>query len=290
MRFRIRHEISQSFEPGSRNIAAVARLTPRPYEGQFIQRWTLDVDGDFCLHGQEDAYGNLCHAFTVDGPVDHVTVTADGEVETVDTSGIVRGTVERFPVELYLRTTDLTLPNGGVIDFAEAVQKDADPLAHLHALMLAVHEKVEERPDTPSGDTLDAATVLEKGGACSGSITHLFTAAARHLGIPARHVSGYFATEDTGSVRHWAEAYVPKIGWIAFDSGQKLCATESHLRLAVGLDALGVAPLRTTGTDLKETISIRSGRVLRNGSVRNPPLNTQVQHDTLGQAQSQQQS
>ncbi len=289
MRIRIRHEISQHFEPGSRNMAAIARLTPRPHEGQYVQRWTLDVAGDFCLHAQEDAFGNFCHAFTVDGPADGVTIVAEGEVETQDSAGIVRGTVERFPPALYLRPTELTLPGKNVLAFAQDVPRGVDPLGHLHALMQAVHEAVEERPDTPNGDTISAEQVLEKGAACSGSITHLFTTAARALGLPARHVSGYFATEETGSVRHWAEAHVKDVGWIAFDCGQKLCATENHVRLAVGLDALGVAPLRSTGTGLEETISIRSGRIMRNGPARNPPASNPGAGG-MQQAQSQQQS
>lgn len=80
MRVRIRHEITQRFEPGSRNLSVTVRLTPRPHEGQFIQRWTLDLNNDCRLHPQEDAFGNLCHAFSVDGPTDHVTVIAEGEV------------------------------------------------------------------------------------------------------------------------------------------------------------------------------------------------------------------
>lgn len=299
MRIRIRHEISQNFEPGSRNMAAIVRLTPRPHEGQFIQRWTLDVDGDACLHAQEDAFGNCCHSFSVEGPADSVTIIAEGEVETQDSAGIVRGTVERFPPALYLRTTELTLPEPNVVAFAQGVPRDADPLNHLHALMQAVHEAVKERPDTPNGDTISAGEVLRKGAACSGSITHLFTTLARYLGLPARHVSGYFATEETGNVRHWAEAHVTDVGWIAFDCGQKLCATENHVRLAVGLDALGVAPLRTSGTGLKEEISVRTGRLLRNGPARNPPAsnppasNPPVINPGAGgmqQAQSQQQS
>ncbi|MGQ3675580.1 transglutaminase family protein [Xanthobacter sp. TB0139] len=261
MRVRIRHEITQHFEPGSRNMAAIARLTPRSCESQFIQRWTLDVDADCCLHTQEDAFGNLCHAFTIDGPTDNLTIIAEGEVETQDTSGIVRGTVERQPLSLYLRQTELTQPDAAIISFAEKLSRSKeDPLADLHALMAAVHDSVKEDTRTVNGHTLDAASALEKGAACSGSITHLFTSTARHLGLPARHVSGYFRTDDKGAVRHWAEAHVPEIGWIAFDCGQKICPTENHIRLSIGLDALAVLPLRSVGEEIEEQVIIQNGR------------------------------
>lgn len=262
MRVRIRHEITQRFEPGSRNLSVTVRLTPRPHEGQFIQRWTLDLNNDCRLHPQEDAFGNLCHAFSVDGPTDHVTVIAEGEVETFDTTGIVRGTVEPFPPSLYLRETTLTHPADAVIAFAEQVTDTPDdPLSRLHALMVRVHEAVEETEPPPTIMPMSAQEVLEAKSACPGGIAHLFTTSARHLGVPARHISGYLALDDEGSARHWAEAYVPKIGWIAFDPGRNLCATENYVRLAVGLDAFGVAPMRSTGFECRESVRAEDGRI-----------------------------
>lgn len=261
MRVRIRHEITQRFEPGSRNLSVTVRLSPRAHEGQFIQRWALDLDTDCRLHPQEDAFGNLCHAFSVEGPTDHVTVVAEGEVETFDTTGIVRGTGEPFPPSLYLRETTLTHPSEAVLAFADGL-KDApdDALSRLHALMVRVHETIAEAEPTPAVMPMSADEVLEAKSACPGGIAHLFTAAARHLGIPARHVSGYLALDDEGSARHWAEAYAPKIGWVAFDPGRNLCTTENYVRLAVGLDAFGVAPMRSTGFECRESVCAEDGR------------------------------
>lgn len=266
MRIRIRHEITQRLDPGTRNMSVTVRLTPRAHEGQFILRWALDLNSDCRLTPQEDAFGNLCHTFSVDGPTDRLTVIAEGEVETQDTTGIVRGTVERFPPSLFLRQTDLTEPTAAVVDFAAAVATTpaGEPLARLHALMVALHERVEEAEGPAMGDPLDAGAALAAGKACSAGIAHVFTAVARQLGLPARHISGYLAQEGAeegeGAARHWAEAYVPKIGWIAFDAGHNVCGTEHYVRLGVGLDAAGVAPLRSTGLDMVEHVSALDGR------------------------------
>lgn len=274
MRVRIRHEITQHFEPGSRNLSVTVRLTPRSHEGQFVQRWTLDLDSDCRLYPQEDAFGNLCHAFTVEGPAEKVAVMAEGEVETTDTTGIVRGTVEPFPAALYLRQTDLTHPTDDIIAFADAIARSKDPLIQAHTLMVALHEAVSEGEGSALGGPLAAADALTAKKACSGGIAHVFTSAARHLGFPARHISGYLAVDDVGAARHWAELHVPKIGWVAFDCGRNLCATENYVRLAVGLDALAVAPLRSTGADCLEKVTACDGRA--------PPR--------LAQAQSQSQN
>ena len=61
---------------------------------------------------------------------------------------------------------------------------------------------------------------------------------------------GYFRREDGVSEQEaghaWAEAFVPDLGWVAFDPANGICATDAHVRVAVGLDYLGAAPLRGT--------------------------------------------
>jgi transglutaminase-like putative cysteine protease len=42
----------------------------------------------------------------------------------------------------------------------------------------------------------------------------------------------------------WAEAHVPDLGWMGFDPANDMCATGRHVRVAVGLDYLGAAPVR----------------------------------------------
>ena len=44
----------------------------------------------------------------------------------------------------------------------------------------------------------------------------------------------------------WAEAYIENLGWVAFDPTHGMCATEAYVRVAVGLDYLGAAPVRGT--------------------------------------------
>ena len=37
---------------------------------------------------------------------------------------------------------------------------------------------------------------------------------------------------------------MPGLGWVAFDAANGICATDAHVRVAVGLDYLGAAPVR----------------------------------------------
>jgi transglutaminase-like putative cysteine protease len=75
---------------------------------------------------------------------------------------------------------------------------------------------------------------------------HIFIAAARTLGIPARYVTGYLvlAGQATSEAHHaWAEAWVEALGWVAFDIANRICPTERYVRLAAGLDAGYAAPI-----------------------------------------------
>jgi len=99
---------------------------------------------------------------------------------------------------------------------------------------------------THAATTASEAFALKRG-VCQ-DLTHIFIAAARSLGVPARYVSGYFHRADGVSEQDaghaWAEAHVPDLGWVAFDPTNKISATDAHLRVAIGLDYLSAAPVR----------------------------------------------
>ncbi len=50
--------------------------------------------------------------------------------------------------------------------------------------------------------------------------------------------------QDAGHA--WAEAYVENLGWVGFDPTNGISTTDAHVRVAVGLDYLGAAPVRGT--------------------------------------------
>ena len=256
MRIRIRHEVRHRLEPNLRTATATIRVTPRNHVGQHILRWSLDIVPDCRIYPQEDAFGNLTHTFSLEGPGEQVILLAEGEVETQDTSGIVRGTVERFPPSFFRRQTDLTAPSEDLLALADEVKASSeDDLGRMHALMALIAERFEETQ--AEGPVPAAADVAEKLAGSSAALSHVFTSVARIIGVPARQVSGYAVEEGTtGAARQWAEAHVPKIGWVGFDTGRCLCATDAYVRLAVGLDSLGVAPIRALGAT--EEVQVRA--------------------------------
>lgn len=122
MRIRIAHSTVYHYDPPATGAIQVLRLTPRNFDGQHVVDWRIDVYPDARLAAHEDAFGNITHVFTADGPLDELRVEVDGQVETQNTDGVVRGTVERFPPSLFLRATPSTRPDGAIRQFAQAVR------------------------------------------------------------------------------------------------------------------------------------------------------------------------
>ena len=251
MRIRISHLTSYVYGTPATSVIQMLRLTPRNHDGQYVARWRIDVSIDCRLDQHEDAFGNLTHTFSTDGPFSDLAVMVEGEVETRDTQGIVRGTVERFPPSLYLRATALTTPDADICAFAAASRdaEDGNVLNLLHHMLERLHDDMVYDTDPTQVATTAVQAFALKRGVCQ-DLTHIFIAAARSLAIPARYVGGYFHRDDGVDEQEaghaWAEAFVPGLGWVAFDAANGLCATDAHVRVAVGLDYLGAAPLRGT--------------------------------------------
>jgi len=251
MRIRISHETLYRYDTPPGGVTQALRLTPRNHDGQFVIDWRIDISEDCRLDEQEDAFGNIVHAFTADGPFTVLRVCVEGEVETQLTDGIVRGAVERFPPSLYLRETALTQVDSAIAEFARSARLagTSEVLPLLHRLLERVRREIAYDTDPTHAGTTAAEAFALRRGVCQ-DLTHIFIAAARTLGIPARYIGGYFHRAD--GVRQqeaghaWAEAHVPELGWIAFDPANGICATEAHIRVAVGLDYLGAAPVRGT--------------------------------------------
>lgn len=248
MRIRIDHETRYGYARAARFIVQSLRLTPRSTEGQQVRDWRIETDVDTRLRRSEDAFGNIVHTLYTERPTDALMVRVTGEVATVNTGGVLRGTPERLSPLVFLRNTPLTHADAALRAFAAEIG-DGPPLERLHRLMGAINESVAFMVGSTTVDHTAADAFAQKQGVCQDH-AQIFVACARRMGIPARYVSGHLhrsdGVVDQDAAHAWAEGWVEDLGWIGFDPANGICPTEHYVRVATGLDALGASPIRGT--------------------------------------------
>lgn len=268
MRITVAHTTRYDYKPPAKGAIQLLRLTPRSHESQHVRFWRIEVDRDCLLREAEDSLGNITHTFNLDGPLDRLAILVEGEVDTDDAAGLVRGTVEPFPPALFLRDTELTGASPEIRALADdAAAETSDPLAMLHAMMARLNKVMRfDIGATNAATPADAAFTLGHG-VCQ-DFAHIYLAAARSRDIPARYVSGYLLRSDgqtTQEAGHaWVEAHIDGLGWVGFDPANGVSPTEAYVRVAVGLDYLGAAPVlgaRHGGGDESLTVEVRVDEV-----------------------------
>lgn len=243
----IKHRTTYRYDTEANYAIETLRLTPPQFDAQKVVSWTITAPGIENAARFRDGFGNLVHLTAVDQKHDSITIEANGVVETTDCVGVARGLAEPTPIRVYLRHTPRTAPDTAITDLALG-SKGGCRLDQLHHLMRAVRDAVAYEIGTTTPHTSAAEALADGKGVCQDH-AHIFIAAARVLGIPARYVNGYFlaGTPDPSDAHHaWAEAWVDGLGWVGFDPANLVCPTESYVRLATGLDAHTAAPIRGT--------------------------------------------
>jgi transglutaminase-like putative cysteine protease len=250
MRLRISHSTTYRYEPPATGVIQILRMTPSSHDGQYVAEWQIDVSTDSRLDVHDDAFGNVTHVMT-HGTTADLNITVGGLIETHDTGGVLRGTDERFPPSFFLRSTPLTAVNPAMATFVRELRSESeeDVLGFLHTLMTQISEHMTFDEDPTNSGTSAIEAFGLKRGVCQ-DYAHIFIACARAGLVPARFVSGHFLRSD-GMVHQqaghaWAEGFVPGLGWVGFDAANCICTTDAHVRVAIGLDYLGAAPVRGT--------------------------------------------
>src|SRR3954465_11115252 len=139
MRLRIAHTTSYRYEPPATGVIQILRMTPGSHDGQYVAEWQIDLSTDSRLDTHEDAFGNVTHVLT-HGPIAELIINVEGLIETHDTGGVLRGTNERFPPSLFLRSTPLTAVRPAMATFARELRAESenDVLGFLHSLMVQI--------------------------------------------------------------------------------------------------------------------------------------------------------
>jgi transglutaminase-like putative cysteine protease len=267
MRLFIEHRTDYRFSEPQARVVQLLRMTPGCHAGQNVVDWRVDVDCDARLKPGRDGFGNDIHMLYIQGPVERISLTATGEVLTEDRVGMIAGTSEPLPPTLFLQKTKCSIADAAIAAFAEDIAAvGGSILAQAHRLNDSLHDRLTLDRGRRQGDR-DAARTFAEGHGAYTDLAHVFIAASRAIGMPARYVSGHLLRRDSAdelqeAAHGWAEAWIDGMGWIGFDPAMGMCPDDAYVRVAVGLDYRDAAPLsgaRTGGGDEVLEVGVRVG-------------------------------
>jgi transglutaminase-like putative cysteine protease len=248
MRLRISHSTTYSYDVPVPYALQQVRLTPKSHGSQAVIDWETTVDGGRRELSFDDSHRNRVDLISFTPGTTSVTITSAGEVELTQTHGVIGQHAGFMPLWMFNRVTPLTRPGPAVRRLAATVAGEADVLSRMHLLMAAVRDAVTwETGRSHVGTTAEEA--LQSGHGVCQDHAHVFIACARATGVPARYVSGYLMMSgrtDQDAMHAWAEAFVPELGWVAFDPPNSICPDLDHVRVATGLDYRDAAPISGT--------------------------------------------
>jgi transglutaminase-like putative cysteine protease len=247
MRLKIEHETIYHYASPVIHSLQLLRLTPRSDGRQRVLRWRLSLPAEATEH--VDAYGNISHLLTMEGPHQDIHIGVDGVAETATDDLRADAVAGGIPPAVFLTETPLTAVDDRVRDFALGGGENiaSEPVSALLELAERVHSAVRYVKGTTDVQTT-ASEVLEQGSGVCQDHSHLFIACCKALGVPARYVSGYFHSghdaEEELAMHAWAEVWIEGQGWLSYDISNGLPEGAAHLRLAVGRDYLDACPVR----------------------------------------------
>ena len=246
MRLTISHTTSYRFDAPAVYGLQQLRLTPKGTSGQSVLAWNMDLSGAHVETSFTDHHRNAVSLVSFTPGAIEVRITCQGEVETAENAGILGKHTGPTPLWFFERSTPLTRAGSRVRTLAKGLREEVEhDIPRLHALSERILEAVPYRVGATGADTSAEAAIEGGSGVCQDH-THIFCAAARTLGFPARYVSGYLMMEDRvhqDASHAWAEAHVKGIGWVGFDVSNGISPAPRYVRVATGLDYGEAAPI-----------------------------------------------
>jgi transglutaminase-like putative cysteine protease len=265
MIYSVRHTTTFRYHPEVRESVMEVRLQPRSEAQQRCLSFQLDINPAANIMQYTDFTGNIVHHFDIAGRHSEVRVIAQSTVE-LQTSPAPRAADAGDWADLdaivaaddywdMLTPSEFVQTSELLDQLAEEVQceRRGNTLELLTEINEAIYKKFAYVPNSTKVDSPIDEALRTRQGVCQ-DFAHIMIALVRRLNIPCRYVSGYMYHRDAGEEKNdrslegashaWAEALVPRMGWIAFDPTNNLIGADRHIRVAIGRDYADVPPTR----------------------------------------------
>src|ERR1700721_1187566 len=252
-RFRYAQPISESIME--------TRMHPRSDALQHCLAFSLSVSPRCRVFTYRDYLGNNVHHFDIPGDHTQLIIVAEsivGQQTAPDVPAFLTPDAWRALDDMVQSGdySEMLLPSTYAVESpallalaAELeVRRRDDPMMLVHELNQRLFDYFEYVPKSTRVDSPIDLAIESHMGVCQ-DFAHTMIALLRHVGIPARYVSGYLyrSREDhdrsTPDATHaWVDVLMPYLGWVGFDPTNNLVAHHRHIRTAVGRDYADVPP------------------------------------------------
>lgn len=253
MRITVRHDTWYNYSVPVGLAPHTLRLSPRLDHASLVwQQLNIDPWPSWRSDTIDDAGNAITHA-EFSGLFSVLTISSQFELNAYGPPMLIDPGLPPLPwptrvgdrLDLY-RHEPFADPS--VAQFAELIcwQAGHFPLGFIQALCNDLYNRVFRHDRIYGLAELPATTLANQEGACR-DITVLFMAACRHLGIPARFVSGYYAPPGCPAgqrqLHAWPEVWLPGMGWRGWDPTNGIMTTEGHVPLCAAADQASTMPI-----------------------------------------------
>jgi transglutaminase-like putative cysteine protease len=268
MLLRVQHETKLTYtDPVSETVFEV-RMAPPSDEDQTNLGYHLRTIPSVPVTIYRDGLGNRVDMFNILTAYQELVIRATSIVRMHrHSSGLARLELDPFEPEgddvrmastiEYLQPSPMVKRCPELDEFVAGLPPREGSLAEVVVRMMdavrsrLTYEKKVTTARTPVGEALRLGR-----GVCQ-DFSHLFLAACRGIGLPARYVSGYLHQPGEIATHAWCQVWASRGGWVDVDPTHGTFPANDHVKIGIGRDYSDVPPNRGVWKGrARETIAV----------------------------------